>query len=61
MATALFVCRENSGRSQMAAALVERTGDGHRALSAGSEADRDGQVHQELADQLTGLAAGRRA
>lgn len=37
MATALFVCRQNAGRSQMSAALFEREADGrHRALSAGT-------------------------
>jgi arsenate reductase (thioredoxin) len=37
MATALFVCRHNAGRSQMSAALFERAADGrHRALSAGT-------------------------
>ena len=46
MATALFVCRHNAGRSQMSAALFERAAGGrHRALSAGSEADPDGRVH----------------
>lgn len=37
MATALFVCRQNAGRSQMSAALFERAAGGrHRALSAGT-------------------------
>ena len=46
MATALFVCKANAGRSQMSAALFERAAGGrHRALSAGSEADPDGEVH----------------
>src|SRR4051794_1760453 len=37
MATALFVCRQNAGRSQMSAALFERAAAGrHRALSAGA-------------------------
>ena len=42
MATALFVCRQNAGRSQMSAALFEQAGGGrHRALSAGTTpADR---------------------
>jgi arsenate reductase (thioredoxin) len=40
MATALFVCLHNAGRSQMSAALFERSAHGrHRALSAGSETD----------------------
>jgi protein-tyrosine-phosphatase len=34
----LFVCVHNAGRSQMAAALLERKAEGHmRVLSAGSE------------------------
>ena len=42
MATALFVCLHNAGRSQMSAALFERAANGrHRALSAGSQADPD--------------------
>jgi arsenate reductase len=47
MATALFVCRQNAGRSQMSAALFERAAAGrHRALSAGTApADR---VHPEV-------------
>ena len=46
MASVLFVCRHNAGRSQMSAALLERAAAGrHRALSAGSEADPDGRVH----------------
>jgi arsenate reductase (thioredoxin) len=47
MATALFVCLHNAGRSQMSAALFERAADGrHRALSAGTTpAD---QVHREV-------------
>jgi arsenate reductase len=47
VATALFVCRHNAGRSQMSAALFERAAEGrHRALSAGTTpADR---VHPEV-------------
>ncbi len=47
MATALFVCLHNAGRSQMSAALFERAAEGrHRALSAGTTpADR---VHPEV-------------
>src|SRR3954452_21743728 len=49
MATALFVCKANAGRSQMSAALFERAAGGrHRALSAGSEADPDGHVHPQV-------------
>jgi protein-tyrosine-phosphatase len=37
MATALFVCLHNAGRSQMSAALFERAANGrHHALSAGT-------------------------
>jgi arsenate reductase (thioredoxin) len=47
MATALFVCLHNAGRSQMSAALFERAAGGrHRALSAGTTpAER---VHPEV-------------
>lgn len=46
MATALFVCRHNAGRSQMSAALFDQATRGrHRALSAGSEAEPGGHVH----------------
>jgi protein-tyrosine-phosphatase len=47
MATVLFVCLHNAGRSQMSAALFERAAGGrHRALSAGTTpADR---VHPEV-------------
>ncbi len=47
MATALFVCLHNAGRSQMSAALFERASGGrHHALSAGTTpADR---VHPEV-------------
>jgi arsenate reductase (thioredoxin) len=49
MATALFVCLHNAGRSQMSAALFERAAAGrHRALSAGSEADPAGRVHPQV-------------
>jgi arsenate reductase len=37
MATVLFVCRQNAGRSQMSQALFEQAAHGaHRALSAGT-------------------------
>jgi arsenate reductase (thioredoxin) len=47
MATVLFVCLQNAGRSQMSAALFERAAEGrHRALSAGTTpADH---VHPEV-------------
>ena len=53
MATVLFVCLHNAGRSQMSAALFERAAGGrHRSLSAGSEADPDGRVHPEVVDVM---------
>src|ERR687886_552406 len=49
MATALFVCLHNAGRSQMSAALFERAAAGrHAAISAGSEADPHGRVHARV-------------
>jgi len=56
MATALFVCRHNAGRSQMSAALFERAAGGrHRALSAGSEADPGGRVHPQVVEVMREL------
>jgi protein-tyrosine-phosphatase len=56
MATALFVCLHNAGRSQMSAALFERAAAGrHRALSAGSEADPDGRVHARVVEAMREL------
>jgi arsenate reductase len=54
MATALFVCLHNAGRSQMSAALFERAAAGrHHALSAGTTpADR---VHPEVVDVMREL------
>ena len=53
MATALFVCLHNAGRSQMSAALFERAAGGrHRALSAGSEADPEGRVHPQVVEVM---------
>ena len=54
MATALFVCRQNAGRSQMSAALFERASGGrHRSLSAGTTpAER---VHPEVVDVMREL------
>jgi protein-tyrosine-phosphatase len=51
MATALFVCLHNAGRSQMSAALFEREADGrHRALSAGTTpAER---IHPEVVEVM---------
>jgi arsenate reductase (thioredoxin) len=54
VATALFVCLQNAGRSQMSAALFEQAAGGrHRALSAGtSPADR---VHPEVVEVMREL------
>ena len=54
MATALFVCLHNAGRSQVSAALFERAAQGrHRALSAGTEpAER---VHPEVVEVMAKL------
>jgi arsenate reductase (thioredoxin) len=51
VATALFVCLHNAGRSQMSAALFERAAGGrHRALSAGTTpAER---VHPEVVEVM---------
>jgi arsenate reductase len=61
MATALFVCLHNAGRSQMSQALFERTAGGrHMALSAGTTpGDR---VHPEVVEVMRELGidlAGR--
>jgi arsenate reductase len=56
MATALFVCLHNAGRSQMSAALFDHAAAGrHRALSAGSEADPDGRVHPQVVEVMREL------
>ena len=56
MATALFVCLHNAGRSQMSAALFERAAESrHRALSAGSEADPNGRVHPQVVEVMREL------
>ena len=53
MATVLFVCLHNAGRSQMSAALFERAAGGrHHALSAGSEADPNGRVHPQVVEVM---------
>jgi arsenate reductase len=51
MATVLFVCLQNAGRSQISAALFERAARGrHRALSAGTTpAER---VHPEVVEAM---------
>jgi arsenate reductase (thioredoxin) len=47
MATVLFVCLQNAGRSQMSQALFEQAAEGrHRALSAGTTPA--GHVHPEV-------------
>jgi protein-tyrosine-phosphatase len=54
MATALFVCLQNAGRSQMSAALFEREGGGrHNALSAGTTPAE--HVHPEVAQVMREL------
>jgi arsenate reductase len=57
MATVLFVCLQNAGRSQMSQALFQRAaGEAHRALSAGtSPADR---VHPEVVQVMRELGIG---
>jgi protein-tyrosine-phosphatase len=56
MATVLFVCLHNAGRSQMSAALFERAAGGrHHALSAGSEADPAGRVHAPVVEVMREL------
>ena len=61
MATVLFVCLHNAGRSQMSQALFERAAGGrHRALSAGTTpAER---VHPQVVEAMAELGvdlAGR--
>jgi arsenate reductase (thioredoxin) len=54
MATALFVCRQNAGRSQMSAALFERAAEGrHHALSAGTTPAE--HVHPEVVQVMREL------
>lgn len=51
MATALFVCLHNAGRSQMSAALFERAAHGrHVALSAGTTLGE--RVHPEVVEVM---------
>lgn len=51
MATALFVCLHNAGRSQMSAALFERAAAGrHHALSAGTTPGE--RVHPEVVEVM---------
>jgi arsenate reductase len=54
MATALFVCLHNAGRSQMSQALFERAAEGrHRALSAGTTPGE--RVHPEVIEVMREL------
>jgi arsenate reductase (thioredoxin) len=54
MATALFVCLHNAGRSQMSQALFERAADGrHSALSAGTTPGE--RVHPEVVEVMREL------
>jgi protein-tyrosine-phosphatase len=56
MATVLFVCRANRGRSVMSEALFERAAGGrHRAVSAGSEAAPEGGPHPEVVEAMREL------
>jgi arsenate reductase len=56
VATVLFVCRANRGRSVMSQALFERAAGGrHRAISAGSEAVAEGGPHPEVAEAMREL------
>jgi arsenate reductase len=51
MASVLFVCLHNAGRSQMSAALLERAAGGrHVALSAGTTPGM--QVHPEVVEVM---------
>jgi arsenate reductase len=54
MATVLFVCLHNAGRSQMSAALLEREAAGrHTALSAGTTPGQ--HVHPEVVEVMREL------
>jgi arsenate reductase len=54
MATVLFVCLHNAGRSQMSAALLEREAAGrHTALSAGTKPAE--HVHPEVVEVMREL------
>jgi len=54
MATALFVCLHNAGRSQMSAALLEQESGGrHTALSAGTTPAE--HVHPEVVEVMREL------
>jgi len=54
MATVLFVCLQNAGRSQMSQALFQRAAGGHhRALSAGTTPAE--HVHPEVVEVMQEL------
>jgi arsenate reductase len=54
MASALFVCLHNAGRSQMSQALFERVAEGrHSALSAGTTPGE--RVHPEVVEVMREL------
>ncbi len=54
MATVLFVCLHNAGRSQMSAALFDRAAEGrHTALSAGTIPSE--HVHPEVVEVMREL------
>jgi arsenate reductase (thioredoxin) len=54
MATVLFVCLQNAGRSQMSRALFERDADGrHTALSAGTTPAEN--IHPEVVEVMREL------
>jgi arsenate reductase (thioredoxin) len=54
MATVLFVCLHNAGRSQISQALFERASDGrHSALSAGTTPSE--RVHPEVVEVMREL------
>jgi arsenate reductase len=56
MATVLFVCLHNAGRSQMSQALFDRVAAGrHSAMSAGSEADPHSRVHPQVVEVMLEL------
>jgi arsenate reductase len=54
VATVLFVCRQNAGRSQISQALFERAaGDSHTALSAGTSPAE--HIHPEVVQVMAEL------
>ena len=62
MATVLFVCRANAGRSQMSQALFEREAGGrHHAASAGTEPAERVHPHVVEAMRELGLDVSGRA